>query len=74
MRPITEPADSEYINGRQACLAIGCSPSALQRAVMLGEVRFKLEPGVAPRYHRDDCERLAAARRDASARLQPAGA
>lgn len=74
MRPITEPADAEYINGRQACLAIGCSPSALQRAVMLGEVRFKLEPGVAPRYHRGDVRRLAEVRKGASARLQPAGA
>jgi hypothetical protein len=68
MNPVTDPPASKWLNGRQASKTIGCSPSALQRAVMLGHVRVQLEPGVAPRYCREDVERLA------RTRLQPVGA
>ena len=73
MQPIDDHPRSEYVNGKQARLIVGCAPSALQRAVMLGQIRVKLDPGVPPRYHRGDCEELA---RQAlrGTPLQPAGA
>jgi hypothetical protein len=72
MQPITDTG--EFINGRQACQIIGCAPSALLRAAMIGEVEVKLDPGVAPRYRRQDCERLAQSRVRAVGNLQLAGA
>ena len=63
MTPVTEPATSEWLNGRQASKTIGCSPTALQRAAFLGQIRSKIDPGIPPRYHRDDVERLAENRR-----------
>jgi hypothetical protein len=68
MRPATEPHD--WINGRQAAQIVGCSPTAIIRAAMLGQVRTKLQPGVPARYHKDDIRKLAVAR----ARPQTAGA
>jgi hypothetical protein len=60
MRPATEPR--EWINGRQAGQIVGCSPMAIVRAALLGQVRTRLSPGVAPRYHKGDVEKLAVAR------------
>jgi hypothetical protein len=68
MAPVTDHIASEWLNGRQASRRIGCSPTALQRAALLGQVRTKIEPGIPPRYHRDDVERIA------ESRLQAAGA
>jgi hypothetical protein len=68
MTPVTDLASSQWLNGRQATKKIGCSPSALQRAALLGQVRTKIEPGIPPRYHRDDVERIA------RSRMQSAGA
>ncbi len=62
MAPVTDPAASEWLNGRQASKTIGCSPTALQRAALLGQVRTKIEPGIPPRYHRTDVERIAQSR------------
>jgi hypothetical protein len=68
MRPATEP--DGWINGRQAGQIVGCSPSCIVRAALLGQVRTKLQPGVAPRYHKGDVQKLAVAR----AKPQAAGA
>jgi hypothetical protein len=68
MRPVIEPDD--WINGRQAALIVDCSPTAIIRAAMLGQVRIKLQPGVPARYHKGDVKKLAVAR----ARPQTAGA
>ena len=70
MRPATEPDD--WINGRQAAQIVGCSPTAIIRAAMLGQVKTRLTPGVPARYCRADVVRLAASR--AKAKPQPAGA
>jgi hypothetical protein len=59
MTPVTEPATSEWLNGRQASQTIGCSPTALQRAALIGQIRTRIEPGIPPRYHRDDVARIA---------------
>ena len=59
MIPVTDPVDADWLNGRQSSKRIGCSPSVLQRAAMLGLIRVKLEPGIPPRYHRQDVERIA---------------
>jgi hypothetical protein len=67
MRPIIDPDSTDWLNGRQAGALIGCSPTALHRAGMLGHVRVKLERGEAPRYHRGDVERLARQKRQAQA-------
>jgi hypothetical protein len=70
MRPITDSDD--YLNARQSCRIIGCAPSALQRAVMLGQIKVKLDEGAYPRYRREDVLRVAEQRR--AVRSQPAGA
>jgi hypothetical protein len=62
MIPVTDPTEAEWINGRQASRRIGCSPTALQRAALLGRIRVKIDPGMAPRYHRDDVEHIARSR------------
>ena len=66
MRPIIDPAASDWLNGRQAGAIIGCSPTALHRAGMLGYIRVKLDPGEPPRYFRPDVERVAASKREAA--------
>jgi hypothetical protein len=67
--------DAEWINGREASREIGCSPTALQRAALLGQVRIKLDPGIPPQYNRADCKRIAQARAShAAGELQAAGA
>ncbi len=62
MLPVTDPTAGEWLTGRQASKTIGCSPTALQRAALLGHIRTKIEPGIPPRYHRDDVRRIADAR------------
>jgi hypothetical protein len=68
MRPVIDPAASDWLNGRQAAQIVGCSPSALHRAGMLRHIEVKLDPGEAPRYRRADCERLARSRSQAQPR------
>lgn len=68
MRPVIEAGD--HLNGREACRLLGCSATVLQRLAMLGQIAVKLEPGVPPRYHRGDVERLAETRRHAG-RISP---
>jgi hypothetical protein len=62
MNPVIDPADLDWLNGRQSCRALGCSPSALQRAALVGQIKTKLTPGVPIRYCRADIERIAATR------------
>jgi hypothetical protein len=73
MRAITDAARDPWINGRQAARIIGCSPSALHRAALIGEIRAQVVPGSPPRYHRLDCERIAAGKASSRA-AQGAGA
>jgi hypothetical protein len=68
MTPVIESA--EWLNARQASQQAGCSPTALQRAALLGQVRCKIELGVPPRYHRDDVMRIAQTRPDTVGRRQ----
>jgi hypothetical protein len=68
MTPVTDPTEAHWINGAQASRQIGCSSTALQRAALLGRVRFKVEPGIPPKYHREDVERIARAWREAKGR------
>ena len=62
MSQVASPPSSEWINARQASQMIGRAVSALQRAALLGLIRVKIEPGLSPRYHRDDVERYAQSR------------
>jgi hypothetical protein len=67
--PAGPPApSSSWITGRAACRVLGdgfeVGATVLQRLALLGEVRFRLEPGYAPRYHRGDCEKAARAFRE----------
>jgi hypothetical protein len=62
MIPVTDPTEAEWLNGRQASNRIGCSPTALQRAALLGRIRVKIEPGIPPKYHREDVEKIARCR------------
>jgi hypothetical protein len=52
----------EWLNGREAGRIAGCSYTALQRAVVIGWIRTKLERGVAPRYHAGEVAKFAEAR------------
>src|SRR5262249_28393349 len=57
-----DPTRSEWLNGAQACSILRCAPSGLLRAVMLGYIRARLDPGLPPRYSKEDVERHALAR------------
>ncbi len=59
------PVDNEWLNGAESCRIIGCAPSALQRAAMLGHIELKLDPGCTPRYSRRDVENFAQSRSQA---------
>jgi hypothetical protein len=48
---------AEWINGADASRILSCAPSTLHRLCVLGLIRVQLEPGLAPRYNRADCER-----------------
>ena len=48
-----------YINGRQACLLLDCSPSVLLRLALFGHIRYEIHQGT-PRYLRVDVTRYAA--------------
>jgi hypothetical protein len=48
-----------WLNGRQASLLIGCSPTALLRLALIGRIRTKLDPGSPPRYHAEDVASIA---------------
>jgi hypothetical protein len=48
---------TEWVNGADACRILSCAPSTLHRMCVLGLIRVKLEPGLAPRFNRKDCER-----------------
>lgn len=56
-------SDSQWTSGLQARKALGIGYGALQRLVVLGRIRVRVEPGVSPRYCREDVERLAGASR-----------
>jgi hypothetical protein len=74
MRPVTDSA-GDWLNGRQAAKIIGCSPTAVIRLALLGQIKARLEPGVSPRYDRRDVETVAKARRvRRQAQPQAAGA
>jgi hypothetical protein len=62
MKPIVDPGSPEWLSGRAASMKIGCSPTALQRAALLGQIRTRLDPGVPPRYHAGDVEKIAQSR------------
>jgi hypothetical protein len=55
---VTPPSELEWINGATAARLAGCHAMALPRAALLGLIRVRILPGIAPRYHKDDCERL----------------
>jgi hypothetical protein len=48
-----------WLNGRQSCLILDCSLSALFRASMYGLIRFSIPPGKPPMFLRADVERHA---------------
>lgn len=50
---------AEWTSGLSARKALGIGYGALQRLVVLGRIRVLVEPGLSPRYHRGDVERLA---------------
>jgi hypothetical protein len=68
MTPTIGPVNTEWISGRAACKILGCASNALLRASLLGHVKTLAEPGVPIRYHRGDCERLAAQKAGAAPR------
>jgi hypothetical protein len=47
----------EWVNGAEACRILKCAPSTLHRMCVLALIKVLLEPGLAPRYNRVDCER-----------------
>jgi hypothetical protein len=59
MASSVECRHSGWLNGRQASLQIGCSPTALLRLGLIGRIRTKLEPGSPPRYSAEDVARIA---------------
>jgi hypothetical protein len=61
------PASSEFISGTAAIRLLGAGWYTLQSHALTGDVRTDVRMGRAVRYHRDDVERLAAARREAAA-------
>jgi hypothetical protein len=48
-----------WLNGRQSCLRLDCSLSALFRAALYGHIRFEILPGKSPVFLRADVERYA---------------
>ncbi len=76
MNPATETRSAEWITGAAARHILGRSATVLQRAAMLGQIRVALDPGIPPRYNRDDVQRLAQASpcaesRNSRGELQP---
>lgn len=59
MSHAADPMPDGWLNGRQSCLILDCSLSALFRAAMLGYVRFERDPGCPPRFLRADVEQYA---------------
>jgi hypothetical protein len=60
MKPVIDPhASSDWINARQSCLLMNCSPCALHRAAALGFIQIRLNPGYPPVYSRFDVEHYA---------------
>ena len=59
MVPAIDPAVGEWISAAESSRILGCAPATIQRAVILGHIKVKLDPGVAPRYCKADVERLA---------------
>jgi hypothetical protein len=64
------PGDNDWISGAESRRIAACSPSALQRAAMLGHVRVKLDPGCTPRYSRRDVEQFAQRKTQSVAKRQ----
>jgi hypothetical protein len=57
------PAAEEWISGLKARKHLRMSYGSLARLAILGKVRTRLEPGVAPRYAQDNVEAIAAQRK-----------
>jgi hypothetical protein len=51
---------SEWINGKEATMLIGCRYTHLKGLVVRGVIKVLLKPGRAPQYHRADVEAYAA--------------
>lgn len=56
------PDADGWLNGRQACVILQCSLSALYRAAMHGYVKFRLVPGYTPQFGRMSVEQYALVR------------
>ena len=61
-------SNQDWLTASEAKKVTGCGghPSLL-RLVVLDRIRVRNDPGVSPRYHRGDCERVAQARTQAQA-------
>jgi hypothetical protein len=56
----TQTTIREWIGMNETTRLTGRGPNVTYRNVVLGKIRVLLEPGVPPRYSRQDVERLAA--------------
>lgn len=56
------PGAEEWVSGLQARRMLGIGYGALQRLAVIGKVTTLVEPGLSPRYRRDDLARLAGSR------------
>jgi hypothetical protein len=58
---VAETEDQEWIGLHPAAWLIGRGTGWIQRKALCGLIRTRVLPGVAPRYRREDVEKLAAA-------------
>jgi hypothetical protein len=61
---------SEWITGAEARRICRLSNTVLYHRAMIGQIRFRLDPGIPVRYHREDVERLSRAGDRAAPGLQ----
>jgi hypothetical protein len=59
--PVAPP--DEWVTGTYAKGQIGCAQAALMRLAVIGQIRVKNDPGVPPRFRREDVDRIAQVRR-----------
>jgi hypothetical protein len=56
---IEQAASVDWISHRDATRVLGRASGVIYRLAATGQIRTKFEPGMAPRYHRGDCEAIA---------------
>ena len=68
---VATAAASNWITGAAARRRLGVSYGGLQRLAVLGQIDTLVEPGIPPRYSREDVDRIARARTQSASSAAP---